>query len=73
MINKMFHAGAGAEVDVLQRRLEDDNDDTISTRYWVDLMAYVTKTVNVHVEVERSESDLWNEYYQGRLRLNVLF
>jgi hypothetical protein len=73
MLNEMFLAGAGAEVDVLQRRLEDNSDDTVSTRYWLTLMAYLTKTVNVEAKVERSESDLWDEYYEGRVRLNVLF
>lgn len=73
MLNDMFLAGAGAEVDVLQRRLEDNSDDTVSTRYWLTLMAYLTKTVNVEAKVERSESDLWDEYYEGRVRLNVLF
>lgn len=73
MLNKRFHAGAGAEVDVLQRRIEDDTDDTLSTRYWLDLTAYLTKTVNVEAKLERSESDLWDEYYEGRVRLNILF
>lgn len=73
MINKMFQAGAGAEIDVLQRRLEDTKDDTLSSRYWLDLTTYLTKKINVVAKVERSESDLWDEYYEGRVRLNILF
>jgi hypothetical protein len=73
MINQMFHAGAGIEFDVLQRRLEDDKDDTTSSRYWLDLTASLTKTINIEAKVERSESDLWDEYYQGRVRLNIIF
>ncbi len=73
MINQMFQAGVGAEIDVLQRRIEDDRDDTLSSRYWLDLTAYLTKKVNVEAKIERSKSDLWNEYYEGRVRLNILF
>lgn len=73
LINKMFRAGAGAEVDVLQRRIEDDNDDTLSSRYWLDLTTYLTKTISAEAKIERAESDLWNEYYQGNVRLNILF
>jgi hypothetical protein len=40
---------------------------------WVDGTAYVTRTVNVQAKVERIESDLWDEYYRGRVRLNILF
>ena len=69
----MFHAGAGAEIDVLQRRIEDDSDDTLSSRYWVDITAYITKTISAEAKIERAKSDLWNEYYQGRIRLNILF
>jgi len=73
MINQMFQAGVGAEIDVLQRRLEIDNNDTLSSRYWLDLTAALTKTINVEAKIERSKSDLWNEYYQGRVRLNINF
>ncbi|MCF6178787.1 MAG: hypothetical protein L3J63_05285 [Geopsychrobacter sp.] len=73
MINKMFQAGAGAEIDVLQRRLEINYDDTLSSRYWLDLTTYLSKKINIEAKIERSKSDLWNEYYQGRVRLNIIF
>jgi hypothetical protein len=57
---------------VIERRLEDD-DETTSSRVWVDGTAYVNRTVNVQAKVERIESDLWDEYYRGRVRLNILF
>ncbi len=72
LINQYLQAGAGAHYDVLERRLED-TDETSSSRLWLDLTAYLTKTVNVEAKAERVESDLWDEYYQGRIRLNVLF
>lgn len=73
LLNQALQAGAGAHVDVLERRLDDTDDETSSSRLWVDLTAYLTKTVNVEAKAERIESDLWDEYYQGRIRLNVLF
>lgn len=73
LLNQYLQAGAGAHLDVLERRLDDTDDETSSSRLWLDLTAYLTKTVNVEAKAERIESDLWDEYYQGRLRLNVLF
>lgn len=73
LLTKALQAGAGAHVDVLERRLDDTDDETSSSRLWLDLTAYLTKTVNVEAKAERIESDLWDEYYQGRIRLNVLF
>ena len=73
LFNKFLQAGVGAEVDVLQRWLDDTDDDTTSSRYWVDATAYLTKKVNVVAKVERVDSDLWDYYYRGRVRLNILF
>ncbi|MHB1398057.1 MAG: hypothetical protein ACYDAI_09960 [Trichloromonadaceae bacterium] len=73
LLNQLLQAGAGAHVDVLERRLDDTDDETSSSRLWVDLTAYLSKTLNVEAKAERIESDLWDEYYQGRIRLNVLF
>lgn len=68
-----FEAGVGAHVDVMERRLEDDEDETTSSRLWADTTVYLTKKVNLQGKVERVESDLWDEYYRGRVRLNVAF
>ena len=73
LFNKYLQAGAGLEVDVLQRRLEETSDDTTSSRYWVDATAYVTKKINVQAKLERVESDLYDYYNRGRVRLNILF
>ncbi|MHB8764100.1 MAG: hypothetical protein ACYDA8_07155 [Deferrisomatales bacterium] len=67
-----FELGAGLHLDVLERDLEGD-DDTTSKRYWADLTAYLTKQINVQAKLERVESDLWDHYNRGRLRLNILF
>ncbi|GAB4272024.1 MAG: hypothetical protein Kow0092_27000 [Deferrisomatales bacterium] len=64
--------GAGAHVDVLERDLADD-DDTTSGRYWADATAYLTRTVDLQVKVERVESGLYDFYYRGRVRLDVRF
>ena len=69
---EMFDAGLGAHIDVMERRIDDD-DETTNTRIWVDGTAYVNQTVNLQAKVEYVESDLWDEYYRGRVRLNVLF
>lgn len=67
-----FEAGVGAHVDVLERRLEDD-ETTTSSRIWVDGRYKLTKKMNIQAKVERTESDLWSSYYRGRVRFNVLF
>ncbi|MBE0502183.1 MAG: hypothetical protein IBX47_12170 [Desulfuromonadales bacterium] len=65
-------AGFGANVDVLERRLGDD-DETTSSRIWIDGAYDFSKTIQLQAKIERVESDLWDEYYRGRVRLNVLF
>jgi hypothetical protein len=72
LLNQYFEGAIGAHVDVIERRLEED-DETTSSRLWVDGTAFVNKKVNVQAKVERIESDLWDEYYRGRVRLNILF
>lgn len=80
LFNPKFEAGVGLHVDVLERELgfiAEDNgtraDDTTSQRYWVDATAYISPKLNVQGKVEYVESDLWDEYFRGRVRLNVLF
>ncbi len=73
-----LQAGVGADVDVLERRLnffddEADADETTSQRYWADATWFITKSVNLQGKVERIESDLWDYYNRGRVRLNILF
>ena len=58
---------------MLQRRLEDDSDDTTSARYWADVTGYITKKINVQAKIERVDSDLWDYYNRGRVRLNISF
>jgi hypothetical protein len=72
LFNRYFRAGIGADLDVLQRRIEE-NDESTSSRVWVDATATFTKKINVEAKVERAQSDLWDEYYRGRVRLNILF
>lgn len=71
--------GAGAHYDVLERQigfLGDqylDDDDTTSQRYWIDATAYLNKKISLQGKVEAVQSDLWDDYFRGRLRLNYLF
>ena len=78
LFTKQFQAGAGVEVDVLDRQInyfdiDSTSDETTSKRFWADATVYVTPAVNVQAKVERIESDLWDYYHRGRIRLNVLF
>lgn len=68
-----FEGGVGASIDVLERRLEDDEDETTSSRLWADATLHLTRKVNLQGRVERVESNLWDDYYRGRVRLNVTF
>jgi len=72
LFNKYFQAGAGANVDFLERWLEEGGMTT-SSRLWADGTVFITKKVNVEGKVERVKSDLWDHYYRGRVRLNILF
>ena len=73
LFNSYVQAGVGLEVDVLDRRIDDEDDETTSSRYWADVTGYITKKVNVQAKFERVESDLWDYYNRGRVRLNILF
>ena len=75
---QQLQAGAGVEVDVLERQLnyfDDDSttDDTTSSRYWADATWFITNRMELQAKVERIESDLWDYYNRGRIRLNVTF
>ena len=65
-------AGLGAHVDVLERRLEDD-DETTSSRIWADATYTFSKRMSVEGKLEYLESDLWDYQLRGRLRLNWTF
>lgn len=67
-----FEAAVGAHVDVLERRI-DDTDETTASRIWTDATYFINKKADLQAKVERVESDLWNHYYQGRVRLNIYF
>ncbi|PLX90345.1 MAG: hypothetical protein C0614_00725 [Desulfuromonas sp.] len=74
-----FSAGMGANVDVLERSIayfdsdDSEQDETTSTRLWVDAKMELTKSVNLEAKYEYIESDLYDYYNRGRVRLNVLF
>jgi hypothetical protein len=72
LFHRTLEGGVGLHVDVFERDL-DDQDDTTAKRYWADVTAYLSRKVNVQAKVERVESDLWDHYNRGRVRLNVLF
>jgi hypothetical protein len=77
LFNRYLQAGLGADIDVLERRLnyfdDEPSDETTAKRFWADVTVFATDTINVQAKVERIESDLWNYYNRGRIRLNVLF
>jgi len=73
LLNRFLDAGISVDYDVLERWLDIDEDTTTSSRYGVDLTAYLTRKIDVQAKVERIESDLWQESYQGQVRLNIKF
>jgi len=78
LFNRYVQAGAGINLDVYERSInyfddESDTDDTTSKRYWADMTVYFNKQINLQAKVERIESDLWDYYNRGRVRLNILF
>lgn len=73
-----LQAGAGIDLDVLERTINyfdenSDTDDTTSSRYWIDGTWFINDTMNLQAKVERIESDFWDHYNRGRIRLNVTF
>ena len=75
MFTKKLQAGVGANVDVLDRRIDYENneDETTSNLFWVYGTYFITDRVNFQLKFERASSELWDEYYQGRARFNVSF
>ena len=75
MFNKMIQAGIGANVDVLDRRvdLDNDEDETTSHLVWIDTTLFLNDRMNLQLKLERAESGLWDEYYRGRVRFNMSF
>ncbi len=65
--------GVGANVDVLERRLTLDEDETTSSRTWVDGQYDFTNRISLQAKAEWISSDLWEDHYRGRIRLNTRF
>jgi hypothetical protein len=74
-----FEGGIGAELNVLDREIAyfdtDDTDqgETTNTRLWIYGVYDFTKKLSLEAKFERVESDLWDYYNRGRIRLNLLF
>jgi hypothetical protein len=75
MFNKKLQTGVGANIDVLDRRIDFENneDETTSSLLWLYGTYSFTDRVSVQLKLERAESALWKEYYRGRARLNIRF
>lgn len=74
-----FRGGLGANIDVLERDIayfntdDDEQNETTSTRIWVDGKYDLSKTMNLTAKYEYIESDLWDYYNRGIIRLNIKF
>ncbi len=74
-----FRAGLGANVDVLERDIayfntdDAEQNETTSTRIWVNGRYDLSKKMNLTAKYEYIESDLWDYYNRGILRLNIKF
>ncbi|MDH3390756.1 MAG: hypothetical protein OEL85_03035 [Desulfobulbaceae bacterium] len=75
MFFKKLHAGVGANVDVLDRRIDfaNNEDETTSSLLWLYGTYSFTERIDVQLKLERAESGLWDEYYRGKVRLNISF
>lgn len=78
LLTSNLRAGVGVDIDVFERNVNyfDDqasSNETTSRRYWVDATYYHSNKINVQSQLARVESNLWNHYYRGNIRLNVLF
>ena len=75
MFSKKIQAGVGANLDVLDRRIDFENneDQTTSNLLWLYGTYFFTDRINAQLKLERASSDLWDEYYRGRVRLNISF
>jgi hypothetical protein len=73
MFQKQLQLGIGANHDVFERRLDEDQDETTSSRYWLDMTYAFTGNVSLLVKAERVSSEHWDDYYRGRIRLNTRF
>lgn len=76
--NRFVQAGLGADINVFERQLnffdEDGNpDETTSGRYWADATLFFTKSLNLETKVEYVDSEDYDSYSRGRVRLNFLF
>jgi hypothetical protein len=76
--NQYVQVGLGADIDVFERQLnyfdEDSSpDETTSGRYWADATVYFTKALNLEGKVEYVDSEDYESYSRGRVRLNFLF
>lgn len=73
MFTKALQCGLGADINVFERRLDENDDETTSTRYWADVSYDFTRKLGLQVKAEKVSSQLWDDYYRGRVRLNVSF
>jgi hypothetical protein len=73
LVTKGLQCGLGANIDVYERRLDENDDDTTSTRYWADASYEFNRKTSLQVKAERVSSTLWDNYFRGRIRLNFSF
>lgn len=74
-----LRAGVGLTLDVLERDIayfdtdDDDRNETTSTRVWADATYDLSRKLSLKAKFEYIESDLWDHYNRGALRLNYIF
>lgn len=74
-----FEAGTGLELNVLEREIaffdtdDPDQEETTNTRLWVYGTYDFSNRISLEAKFERIESDLWDYYNRGRIRLNLTF
>lgn len=71
-VNRYFTPGVGLHWDSLERRFEED-DRTTSQRLFAFVRSNVTDAFSLEAKIEQSQSDLYDNYFQGRLQANYRF
>ncbi len=73
LVQRYLNVGVGAHYNVIERRLDDENDELTSGRYWFDTSFYLNKKMNLQFKLERLEDEVYGSSFRGRLRFNVKF
>jgi len=68
-----LQCGLGVNINVLERRIDNETDETTSGRYWADVDYAWTRRISTQAILERVTETVHNDYFRGQARLNISF